>query len=79
MELFTPLRIMYAVPLCGNDPVLRVTWPLIVHGAVPLSNPGLTIAFAHAPPVPACDTLCVKPAIVNEPLLEAVEPFAATE
>ena len=28
---------------------------------------------------PACDTLCVKPAIVNEPLREAVELFAATE
>ena len=27
----------------------------------------------------SCDTLCVKPAIVNEPLLELVEPFAATE
>ena len=26
----------------------------------------------------ACDTLCVKPAIVNEPLLAVVEVFAAT-
>ena len=58
--------------------MLRVTWPLIVHGVVPVSNPGLTIVFAHPPPVPACDTLCVKPAIVNEPLL-AEEVFAATE
>jgi hypothetical protein len=30
-------------------------------------------------PPASCDTLCVKPAIVNEPLLEAVEVFAATE
>jgi len=28
--------------------------------------------------VPACDTLCVKPAIVTEPLLAVVEVFAAT-
>ena len=27
----------------------------------------------------SCDTLCVKPAIVNEPLREVVEVFAATE
>jgi hypothetical protein len=51
----------------------------MVHGVVPVSNPGLTIAFVHPPPVPACDTLCVKPAIVNEPLLESEEVFAATE
>ena len=79
LELFTPLRIAYAVPLCGNEPVLRVTWPLNVHGVVPVSNPGLTIAFVQPPPVPACETLCVKPAIVNEPLLASVDVFAATE
>ena len=27
----------------------------------------------------ACDTLCVKPAIVNEPLREVVAVFVATE
>ena len=27
----------------------------------------------------SCDTLCVKPAIVNEPLREVGEVFAATE
>ena len=27
----------------------------------------------------SCDTLCVKPAIVNEPLREVVAVFAATE
>src|SRR5215213_6728257 len=47
--LFTPLKTAYAIPLCGNDPVLRLTWPLNVHGAVPLSNPGLTIVFVHPP------------------------------
>ena len=79
LELFTPLRIAYAVPLCGNDPVLRVTCPLKVHGVVPVSNPGLTIVLVHPPPVPACDTPKFKPAIVIEPFRESEEVLAATE
>ena len=67
------------MPLCGNDPVLRVTWPLIVHGVVPVSNPGLTIVFVHPATLPVCETLNVKPAIVIEPFLESDEVFAATE
>jgi hypothetical protein len=51
----------------------------MVHGVVPVSNPALTIALVQPPPVPACDTLCVKPAIVNEPFLEVEIVFAATE
>ena len=33
----------------------------------------------QVPVAGACDTLCVEPAIVNEPLRELVELFAATE
>jgi hypothetical protein len=53
--------------------VVTVTLP------VPPSAPkdALVGLIEKEQPPAACDTLCVKPAIVNEPLL-AVEVFAAT-
>ena len=76
--LLTP-RIMYAEPLCGKLPVLRTVDPLITHGVVPVSKPGLTITLVPPPPVPACVTEKVCPAIVIVPLREPVPPLAATE
>jgi hypothetical protein len=37
------------------------------------------VGQVEPPPPPACDTLCVKPAIVNEPFLGVESMRSATE
>ena len=59
--------------------MLRVVDPLITHGDVPVSNPGLTIKLEPPPPVPACVTVKVWLAMVIVPLRDVLAVLAATE
>ena len=57
--------------------VVTVTLP-VPPAATKLALVGL-MEKVQVPPPGSCDTLCVNPAIVNEPLREVVAVFVATE
>ena len=61
------------------QPACVVTVTLPVPPSAPKDRLVGLIEKVQVPTAAACDTLCVKPAIVNEPLLAVVEVFAATE
>jgi len=69
--LLTAVQLQPACVVTVTLPVPPSAGKLALVGLIEKEQVGL--------PPASCDTLCVKPAIVNEPLLEVVELFASTE